>query len=82
MSLEETKSHDRASNQSDRDATGTKSKASSAGVESSAARSTPSGDSRNGKLKRKSVRFNDIQIRYYERTVGDNPSCSSGPPIG
>jgi hypothetical protein len=30
----------------------------------------------------KSVRFNEIHIRDYERTVGDNPSCSSGPPIG
>ena len=29
----------------------------------------------------KSVRFNEIQIRDYERVVGDNPSCSSGPPI-
>jgi hypothetical protein len=29
----------------------------------------------------KSVRFNEIHIRDYERTVGDNPSCSSGPPI-
>ena len=29
-----------------------------------------------------SVRFSEIQIRDYERVVGDNPSCSSGPPIG
>ena len=28
-----------------------------------------------------SVRFDRIQIRKYERTLGDNPSCSSGPPI-
>lgn len=27
------------------------------------------------------IRFKDIQIREYARTVGDNPSCSSGPPI-
>lgn len=30
----------------------------------------------------KNVRFSDIYIRDYERSVGDNPSCSSGPPIG
>jgi hypothetical protein len=29
-----------------------------------------------------SVVFKDIRIREYERSVGDNPSCSSGPPIG
>jgi len=31
--------------------------------------------------KRKSVKFDRIHVRYYERTVGDNPSCSSGVPI-
>jgi hypothetical protein len=30
---------------------------------------------------KKSVRFTDIQIREYERTLGDNPSCSSGAPV-
>ena len=30
----------------------------------------------------KSVQFKEIYIRDYERIVGDNPSCSSGPPIG
>lgn len=30
---------------------------------------------------RSKIRFKDIQIREYARTVGDNPSCSSGPPI-
>jgi hypothetical protein len=30
----------------------------------------------------KAVRFNQIHIREYERTLGDNPSCSSGPPVG
>ena len=29
----------------------------------------------------KAIEFKDIQIREYARTVGDNPSCSSGPPI-
>lgn len=27
------------------------------------------------------VIFTDIEIREYARTVGDNPSCSSGPPM-
>eukprot|EP00980_Cylindrotheca_fusiformis_P007220 scaffold1525_cov142-Cylindrotheca_fusiformis.AAC.20 len=31
---------------------------------------------------RKAVRFYLIYIREYERTLGDNPSCSSGPPVG
>lgn len=30
---------------------------------------------------KKKVRFNAIQIRDYERVVGDNPSCTSGPPL-
>lgn len=30
----------------------------------------------------KLVRFNHIHLREYERVVGDNPSCSSGAPIG
>jgi hypothetical protein len=30
---------------------------------------------------RYSVAFDSIIIREYERTVGDNPSCSRGPPI-
>lgn len=30
---------------------------------------------------RPSLRFDKINIRVYSRTVGDNPSCSSGPPI-
>jgi hypothetical protein len=28
------------------------------------------------------VRFGDLEIRVYERILGDNPSCSSGPPVG
>ena len=31
--------------------------------------------------RRQSVLFKAIEIREYERTVGDNPSCSSGPPV-
>jgi hypothetical protein len=30
----------------------------------------------------KGVRFHNIHIRDYERVVGDNPSCSAGPPVG
>ena len=30
---------------------------------------------------RYSVRFKTIEVREYERVVGDNPSCSKGPPI-
>jgi hypothetical protein len=30
----------------------------------------------------KVVRFSEIQVREFERIVGDNPSCSAGPPIG
>lgn len=30
----------------------------------------------------KAVRFGNILIREHERAVGDNPSCSTGPPIG
>eukprot|EP00934_Nitzschia_sp_Nitz4_P009197 Nitzschia sp. Nitz4//scaffold75_size92586//53602//55203//NITZ4_004858-RA/size92586-augustus-gene-0.81-mRNA-1//1//CDS//3329557714//9187//frame0 len=30
----------------------------------------------------KSVSFSIVEIRDYERTISDNPSCSSGPPVG
>jgi hypothetical protein len=33
------------------------------------------------KKRRVSVQFSNVEIREYERVVGDNPSCSSGPPI-
>jgi len=33
-------------------------------------------------VKIENVRFNVIYIRDYERVVGDNPSCSTGPPVG
>lgn len=32
--------------------------------------------------KSKNVSFSVVEIRDYEREVADNPSCSSGPPIG
>mmetsp|Transcript_17456 Transcript_17456/g.36478 ORF Transcript_17456/g.36478 Transcript_17456/m.36478 type:complete len:396 (+) Transcript_17456:80-1267(+) len=30
---------------------------------------------------RRSVSFNSVAVREYDRTVGDNPSCRSGPPL-
>lgn len=27
------------------------------------------------------LKFDKVKIREYARTVGDNPSCSSGPPV-
>ena len=30
---------------------------------------------------RKGIEFDKIVIREYGRTVGDNPSCRSGPPV-
>ena len=30
----------------------------------------------------KTVRFDVVEIRNYERIASDNPCCSSGPPIG
>ena len=29
----------------------------------------------------RNVIFDAIRIREYERSLGDNPSCSTGPPI-
>jgi hypothetical protein len=30
---------------------------------------------------KRNIDFKAVEIREYARTVGDNPSCSSGPPI-
>lgn len=32
--------------------------------------------------RKKHVRFAEIHVRDYERVVGDNPSCTIGPPVG
>jgi hypothetical protein len=32
--------------------------------------------------RRKAVRFSTVCIREYERILGDNPSCTSGPSVG
>jgi hypothetical protein len=29
----------------------------------------------------RAIQFDQVFIREYARTVGDNPSCSSGPPV-
>lgn len=39
-----------------------------------------SGSSRDDGISR-NVSFNSVDIREYDRTIGDHPSCSSGPPI-
>lgn len=31
---------------------------------------------------KKRVQFSSLHIRDYERVVGDNPSCTIGPPVG
>jgi hypothetical protein len=33
-------------------------------------------------IQKKSVRFENVNIREYSRIIGDNPSCSSGAPVG
>jgi len=38
--------------------------------------------SNKSRTRKKKVRFDVVKIRKYERTVSDNPCCSSGPPIG
>eukprot|EP00529_Nitzschia_sp_RCC80_P017477 CAMPEP_0113474956 /NCGR_PEP_ID=MMETSP0014_2-20120614/18862_1 /TAXON_ID=2857 /ORGANISM="Nitzschia sp." /LENGTH=814 /DNA_ID=CAMNT_0000367841 /DNA_START=231 /DNA_END=2675 /DNA_ORIENTATION=- /assembly_acc=CAM_ASM_000159 len=39
-------------------------------------------DRSSNKNNRPKVRFQSVEIREFSRTVSDNPSCSSGPPIG
>jgi hypothetical protein len=45
--------------------------------------STGSADSNEVKTKsnKPRVKFGDIEIRRYNRTLGDNPACQDGPPI-
>jgi hypothetical protein len=42
---------------------------------------SPENSNTSGCTVKKAITFHRIEIREYERTVGDNPSCSSGPPI-
>lgn len=37
--------------------------------------------SRAGKKMNRSVSFTSVDVREYDRTIGDNPSCRSGPPL-
>ena len=39
------------------------------------------GGKENGSENGRNIKFLSIEIREYERALGDNPSCSSGPPI-
>ena len=51
-------------------------------VNDTSIRSTCSSNSnKNNKLRRNSVSFHSVDVREYDRTVGDNPSCRSGPPV-
>jgi len=37
--------------------------------------------SRYGKMMNRSVSFTSVDVREYDQTIGDNPSCRSGPPL-
>jgi len=50
-----------------------------AGIDSSCSRH--SGSSSSNKMRRNSVSFHSVDVREYDRTVGDNPSCRTGPPV-
>lgn len=39
------------------------------------------GGSDSGSRSQEHIQFKSVVIREYARTVGDNPSCSSGPPV-
>ena len=39
------------------------------------------GDSSSVPRIRRNVSFHSVDVREYDRTVGDNPSCRSGPPV-
>jgi hypothetical protein len=42
----------------------------------------PSGSSQTGNKQRGSIKFDHVEVRYYERVISDNPSVQSGPAIG
>ena len=31
--------------------------------------------------RKRSIKFGNVEVRFYGRTLGDNPACPSGPPI-
>lgn len=43
--------------------------------------STYGGSENGSKSGDRTLQFDKIEIREYARTIGDNPSCSSGPPV-
>jgi hypothetical protein len=49
------------------------------GIDSSS--SMHSGSCSSNKMRRNSVSFHSVDVREYDRIVGDNPSCRSGPPV-
>lgn len=55
--------------------------AGAAAINDTSIRSTDSSSSNKNKLRRNSVSFHSVDVREYDRTVGDNPSCRSGPPV-
>jgi hypothetical protein len=36
---------------------------------------------RNSRSEKRNINWKEVNVRRYERIVGDNPSCSSGPPL-
>jgi hypothetical protein len=50
-----------------------------AGIDSSCSRH--SGSSSSNRMRRNSVSFHSVDVREYDRIVGDHPSCRSGPPV-
>ena len=50
-------------------------------LHSVANQSTRSEPANIGRPSNKGITFGNIGIREYARTLGDNPSCSSGPPV-
>ena len=40
-----------------------------------------SGTTSGGKKIHRNVSFHSVELREYDRTIGDNPSCRSGPPV-
>ena len=51
------------------------------GTEIDSSSSRHSGSCNLNKMRRNSVSFRSVDVREYDRTVGDNPSCRSGPPV-
>lgn len=48
---------------------------------SSSSSPSPSSPALSTKLHPQSVRFSVVQVREFDRTVGENPACKAGPPL-